>query len=143
MIRRCNLFGDLNHCFKYDIPQDKKPCSDSIVRLAMRKHCKSYGDAESLQVDPKYMSQQLENITIFHYGYVREDSNHIKKTINMQGWFHGKNSTPDQRVAQMSERYEWEKLKERELLGPIPMSHPKFSEQWAQERQKNKIPLTD
>lgn len=140
MVRRCNLFGDLNHYLKYDIPQHHKPCSDSIIRLATT-NWNAYGDAESLQVDPRYMGTD-HNIVIFHYGFVRRDSNCIDKTISMQSWFWGPNGQPDQRVVEMTTgRYEWEKMKTRDLLEKIPMSHPKFSAAWADERQKEKIPL--
>jgi len=142
IVRRCNLFGDLNHYLKYDIPQEHKPCSDAVIRLATR-NWNAYGDAESLQVDPKYMGHnELDHITIFHYGFVRRDANCIDKTISMQSWFWGPGSTPDQRVVEMTGgRYEWEKLKSRDLLAAIPMSHPKFSAAWAAERQKEKIPV--
>ena len=140
--RRCNLFGDLNLYLRYDLPQQHKPCSDAVVRLATI-NWNSYGDAESLQVDPAYTGQfELNHITIFHYGYVRRDANGIDKTISMQSWFWGPNSKPDQRVVEMTNgRYEWEKLKTRDMLAPITMSHPKFSQKWAEERQKEKIPV--
>ena len=144
VIRRCNLFGDLNHFLKYDIPQEHKPCSDAVIRLATIEH-NAYGDAESLQVDPRYLNQfELEHITIFHYGFVRRDANCIDKTISMQSWFWGPDSRPDQRVVEMtSGRYEWEKMKSRELLGKIPLDHPRFAKAWAEERQREKIPVPD
>lgn len=142
IVRRCNLFGDLNHYLKYDIPQEHKPCSDAVIRLGTI-NWPAYGDAESLQVDPAKMGQnELNHILIFHYGFVRRDANCIDKTISMQSWFWGPNSQPDRRVVEMTGgRYEWEKMKARELLDRIPMDHPKFSKAWAEERQREKIPV--
>lgn len=141
VIRRCNLFGDLDHYLKYDLPQHDKPCSDSVIRLATI-NWNAYGDAESLQVDPKYMGTD-HNIILFHYGFVRRDANNIDKTISMQSWFWGAESQPDQRVVEMAKtgtkRYEWEKMKTREMLAKIPLDHPKFSKAWAEERQKEKL----
>lgn len=144
MIRRCNLFGDLNHYLRYDLGQEHKPCSDSVVRLATIEN-PAYGDAESLQVDPRYLENLIESITIFHYGFVRRDANCLDKTISMQSWFWGPNSTPDSRVVEMAKqgtRYDWKKMKSREMLAKITMDHPKFSKEWANERQQDKIPIT-
>jgi len=144
MVRRCNLFGDLNHHLRYDIEQEHKPCSDAVVRLATIEN-PAYGDAESLQVDPRWIEDYTGKITIFHYGFVRRDANLLDKTINMQSWFWGPNSTPDSRVVDMAKkgmnRYEWELMKTREMLSPITMAHPKFAKAWAEERQQEKIPV--
>jgi hypothetical protein len=144
-MRRCNLFGDLNHYLRYDIDGCHKPCSDVVIRLATIDN-PAYGDAESLQVDPRYLGEDLiDKMTIFHYGFVRRDANSIDKVISMQSWFWGPNSTPDSRVVEMAKkgtRYEWEVMKKRELLDHIPMPHPKFSKTWADLRQNEKIPVS-
>lgn len=144
MIRRMNLWGDCNHYLKYDIPQEHKPVSDEVIRLA-KLECPAWGDAESLQVDHRYMKRKVDEIVIFHYGFVRRDANMIDKTISMQSWFWGPGSQPDHRVVEMSKkenpRFEWEVMKTRDLLDVIPMSHPIFAQKWAEERQKEKIPV--
>lgn len=144
MVRRCNLFGDLNHFLRYDIDGCHKPCSDAVIRLATIDN-PACGDAESLQVNPSFLEEEyLDKITIFHYGFVRRDANNLDRTISMQSWFWGPGSQPDQRVVEMAKkgnRYEWEVMKKRELLGPIPMSHPRFSQAWAEERQREKVPV--
>lgn len=142
-IRRCNMFGDMNHYLRYDMEQHHKPCGDIVVRLATIDN-PAHGDAESLQVDPKYSGWCLEDIIIYHYGYVRRDANHLTKTISIQSWFHGPGSTPDSRVVEMAERgtrYEWEKMKTREMLTRRTQSHPKFVKAWAEERQSEKVPI--
>lgn len=144
MVRRMNLWGDCNHYLKYDIPQEHKPVSDEVIRLATTESV-AHGDAESLQVDHRFMGRKVDEITIFHYGFVRRDQNMINKTLSMQSWFWGPGSQPDHRVVEMSKkenpRFEWEVMKTRDLLAPIPMPHPKFSVAWAEERQKEKIPV--
>lgn len=143
-IRRCNLFGDLNHYLRYDLDQQHKPCSDIVFRLATIEN-PAYGDAESLQVDPAFLCEDyIDKITIYHYGFVRRDANSIDKILSMQSWFWGPGSNPDQRVVEMSKRgtrYEWEIMKTREMLAHIPQPHPKFSAAWAEERQREKIPV--
>jgi len=145
MIRRCNLWGDCNHYLRYDIAQEHKPVSYEVVRLATLD-CPAFGDAEVLQCDPRYMERQVDEIIIYHYGFVRRDANMIDKTINMQSWFWGPGSQPDHRVVEMSKkenpRFEWEVMKTREMLDAIPYPHPTFSKAWAEERQREKISVS-
>ncbi|MEI8270417.1 MAG: glycosyltransferase [bacterium] len=144
LVRRMNLFGDLNHYLRYDIPHGDKPVSDSVIRLSKIQY-NAYGDAESLQTDPATCcTHLLDKILVVHYGFVRRDKNNLDKTISMQSWFWGQGSQPDHRVVEMAKngtRYEWELLKSRELLARIPMEHPKFVKQWAEERQAEKTPV--
>lgn len=143
-VRRMNLFGDLNHYLKYDIPHEHKPVSDTVVRLAKIGY-NAYGDAESLQTDPASCGNSYtDEILIMHYGFVRRDKNNLDKTISMQSWFWGEGSQPDSRVVEMAKkgtRYEWELLKSRDLLSKIYVEHPKFVKKWAEERQAEKIPV--
>lgn len=143
--RRVNLFGDLNHHLRFDLPQDRKPCSDIVIRLAHREYSAA-GDAESLGVDPKTITRHYqENIHIFHYGFVRRDQNHIDKVISMQSWFFGLGGQPDHRVVAMKDKadgvYDWTTMKENSDLGPLPKPHPVFAKAWAEERQKEKTIL--
>lgn len=143
MCRRLNLFGDLNHYLRLDLPQHEKPCSDCIIRLA-KKEFPAHGDAESLLVDGMHCSDtHIDQIVMFHYGMVRRDSNFLNKIIDMQTWWFG---DADYRVKAMKdsgkERFDWEVMKPREYLDRIPYPHPKFSERWAFERQQEKVPVT-
>lgn len=147
MVRRINLFGDLNHYLGFDIPQERKPCSDVVLRLGV-KSLNAVGDAESLQDDPKTNSQEfIDKINIFHYGMVRRDVNFIEKIISMQSWFSGESSQPDQRAVDMKAngetRFDWTRFKEKNDLRKLHMEHPRFSKNWAEERQKEKIPVEE
>lgn len=140
MVRRVNLFGDLNHCFRYDIPS--KPCSDEIIRLATIQN-KAFSDAESLRVDPQFLTRDtLDKITIFHYGFVRDDAAMLRKCRNMQSWFNGTDSQIDPRFEGMSDVFDWRKFWPVDFLMKIPMEHPVFSRDYAQQRQRKKnIPV--
>src|SRR5581483_6845058 len=101
-----------------------------IIRLATLE-ANAVGDAESLGVDPAFLSDlYLDRITIFHYGYVRQDMKHIAKTLSMQSWFWGEGSVPDQRVQEMATKgdgvYDWRTMKKPEMFDRLTTSHPKF-----------------
>lgn len=80
LIQRINLWGDPYH--QLDVPQERKPCSTAIVRLAKTVY-RSYGDAESLAV-PLADSYFYNGIRMWHYGFVRKKEVMKDKIINMQ-----------------------------------------------------------
>lgn len=141
MVRRYNLIGDVNHCLRLDCAQERKPCSDAIIRLARRGY-HAYSDAESLQVNPCSFDAvgQLENITIYHYGLVRDDAKLIEKVIDMQCWFSGPGGTPDHRIVAMrySRHFAWEELFSRDEIMRVPFGTPAAATRWAADRQKEK-----
>lgn len=147
MVRRYNLFGDLDHCFRVDIAQDKKPCGDTIIRLAKRRFI-AYDDSESLQVLAETIddSEHLDKIAIIHYGMVRRDANLISKVHSMQGWFYGPGGPEDQRISGMrdsgSKRFAWEEFCSKSDLMPLPTSHPSVAREWVNERRKEKPSIT-
>jgi glycosyltransferase involved in cell wall biosynthesis len=145
MCRRLNLFGDLDHCLDINLPQEHKPCSDAVLRLATID-ATAHGDAESLQADPAFCNcEKVNDIVIFHYGLARRDKNHLNKIISMQSWFFGEGGQPDHRVVEMKKKgddyFDWRTMKTRDMLVPLPLKHPKFSKQWAAERQSEKLPI--
>jgi len=133
-VRRLNLFGDVDHHIRFDL--DQKPCSDQPIRLAMR-HVQAMGDAESLDWG-HYNGSHINDILIYHYGYVRHDKMNIDKAVDMQGWFNGANSSVDGRILEMQKTGIWEpyKLMDESKVTPIPKPHPMFSKAWADERRK-------
>lgn len=77
---RINLWGSPKT--QLNVPHERKPCSTEIVRLT--KTCyRAYDDAESIAapVDSKY----LEQIKIWHMGFVRSRKVHPAKIREMQG----------------------------------------------------------
>lgn len=80
LVQRINLWQDPYH--QLDVPQERKPCSTDIVRLAKTMY-RSYSDAESLGV-PFADSYFYNGIRIYHMGFVRKREVMKDKIINMQ-----------------------------------------------------------
>jgi hypothetical protein len=79
--KRVNLWGrDCYHALK--VEESRQPCSTQVVRLAKTNY-RSYDDGENLGVD-KLSTDYLNEITIFHYGFVRDRKIMKQKVINMQ-----------------------------------------------------------
>lgn len=136
-VRRFNLFGDVDHHIRLDLPQ--KPCSDRPNRLG-RKGVQAAGDGESFAYDG-INTNHIDQVVIFHYGYVRKSEQNLNKAIDMQSWFWGPDSAKniDKRLLALRDSGEgWnaEKIMPRSALAPNPISHPIFSKAWADERRK-------
>jgi beta-1,4-mannosyl-glycoprotein beta-1,4-N-acetylglucosaminyltransferase len=126
--RRLNLFVTPDTFVRLD--SNKKPCGDVVCRLA-KTHFQALLDAESLAVDGGLDRSHIDKIVIFHYGFVRNGSKLIAKGLDMQSWFFGKNSTPDQRIVQMHQDgdvFRPEVYFSESDLSPIPIPHPMFSQ---------------
>lgn len=78
LINRINLWKDCNH--ELNVPQDRKPCSTEIIRLAKSKY-RAYDDAESILAPALHI---IDNAYIVHYGFVRKKEVMKDKIINMQ-----------------------------------------------------------
>ncbi len=64
-----------------NVPHERKPCSTQIIRLT--KTCyRSIGDAES--IDAQCVMDYVNDIDIWHYGFVRKKEVMKSKVINMQ-----------------------------------------------------------
>jgi hypothetical protein len=125
--RRLNLFRSPDLFVRLD--SKKKPCGDVVCRLAKTKFG-VVGDAESIGVEDGRSGEHIDQIVIFHYGYVREGAKHIAKAIDMQSWFFGPHSQPDQRIVKMRDEgnvFHPEVYFSPEDVSPIPIPHPKFS----------------
>jgi len=96
-VRRINLYGDLDHYIRFD--SKLKPCSDEPVRIG-RQGVPACGDAESL-IEINGDHRTIQDVTLYHYGYVRHGEALLDKAIDMQSWFFGPRSVVDQRVVKM------------------------------------------
>lgn len=142
-VRRFNLWGDLNHCLKIDMPQHRKPCNDAPIRLGLLA-ARAMGDAESIEGLGSCCHNFTDDLPIIHYGMVRRDSNFLKKGISMQSWFFGPDGQPDARLVDMAAThgtFDWARIIEKEFLMKLPITHAKFAQQWAAERQAEKTPV--
>lgn len=79
LCKRINLWH--SPYLQLDVPQDRKPCSTEVIRLAKRG-CKSYDDGENLSAQAN--GNYIDRIRIFHYGFVRKKEVMKAKIINMQ-----------------------------------------------------------
>ena len=133
-VRRFNLFGTVDQHIRLDLPH--KPCSDCPVRLGT-KGTVAKGDGESLEWTNTDRSH-IDQVLIYHYGYVREDRKNITKAVDMQRWFFNDPTKVDGRLLEMQKTGVWEpyKLIAQTGLTPIPTPHPKFSSAWAAKRRK-------
>lgn len=80
MISRINLWG--SPYYQLDVTQDRLPCSNEVIRLAKTSY-RSIGDAESLNV-PEVSMYFINDIRMYHMGFVRDRERMIDKSINMQ-----------------------------------------------------------
>jgi hypothetical protein len=125
--RRLNLFRSPDVHIRLD--SKKKPCGDVVYRLG-RTSLPVFGDAESINIPDGRNDDHINEIIIFHYGYVREGAKHIAKAIDMQSWFHGPYSQPDQRIVRMRDEgniFRPEVFFSPDDVSPIPIPHPRFS----------------
>lgn len=128
LCKRINLWGDCNHFL--DVPQERKPCSDVVLRLAKSKYW-SAGDAESLET-PECSPKYIDNIRILHYGFVRKKEVMKSKIINMQqGVFGMENYDPKLDSMQVFDSTAWF---QGEDLKPLTEPHPKFMKEWVKTR---------
>lgn len=80
MCTRINLWH--SPYLQLDVPQERKPCSTSIIRLT-RTCYRSVDDAENIEV-PLCETYFESGIHIWHYGFVRKKEVMKAKIINMQ-----------------------------------------------------------
>jgi glycosyltransferase involved in cell wall biosynthesis len=80
MVSRINLWK--SPYFQLVVPQNRKPCSTEIVRLAKTEY-RSYDDAESLAV-PNVSIKFIHDIVIYHMGFVRDRKIMKDKAIHIQ-----------------------------------------------------------
>jgi len=138
--RRLNLFVSPDMYIKLNLKGKGKPCGDTVCRLAKTDHL-VFGDGESI-AHPDVNALYTDRIIIFHYGYVREGAAHIAKAIDMQSWFFGPGSQPDQRIVKMRDEgnvFHPEVYFTAEDLDPIPIPHPTYSTDLAARLRAGKV----
>lgn len=88
MTPRLNLWGDSKRVLTCE--QSKMPCSANVIRLTKSSQ-RSIGDGESQQAVCKWL---IDEIKIFHTGFVRDKYIMIGKVKNMQSVVFGMGSDP-------------------------------------------------
>jgi len=128
LISRINLWKDPYH--RLDVPQERKPCSTEIIRLAKTQY-RSYGDAESLAV-PYVNDKFLKEIVMYHNGFVRKREVMKAKVENMQkNVFEMENADAKLYLSETFNPYLWFSDDDLKLIDePLP----KLMQSWAAER---------
>lgn len=125
--RRINLWG--SPFTRLRVTPDRLPVSEIILRLAKTKY-RSAGDAESLEAD-SCVTDFIEQIRIYHMGFVRDKKVHPKKIHDIQ-----KNvflMDPDKKLEGMEVFDPW-KWFDRSDVVPIGESLPILIHEWAVDR---------
>ena len=124
---RINLWGSPHT--QLNVEHHRKPCSTEILRLA--KTCyRAYDDAESLAApcDSKYVDQ----IKIWHMGFIRKREIHPSKIREMQGNIF--KCGVDSKLEGMDEFDPWRWFDKSDVI-PIEGELPPLIQQWAKERE--------
>lgn len=124
LIHRLNLW---NTPYQYlTCPLERQPCSTAVIRLAKTKY-RCVGDGESLDV----FAAPLLDVKCFHLGFVRKRDVMKAKVINIQ-----ENIFQTPHDSRLDEDPEFNPMRyfSKDDLSPIPMSLPKYVEEWAKER---------
>jgi hypothetical protein len=123
---RLNLWKDCNHML--NVPQERKPCSTQVIRLA--KHgAFSFDDAENLCTPAT--ADFLNDIVIWHYGFVRKKDIMKQKVIHMQKQIFGMDH--DKKL-DGSPQFDWSQWFSDEDLIPVPGEHPALMREWISNR---------
>jgi hypothetical protein len=128
MCSRINLWE--SPFLKLNVPQDRKPCSTEVIRLA-KTNFRSVDDAENLGVGEVDMSF-IPDIRIYHFGFVRKREVMKSKITHMQVDIFGM-SEADNKL-KLSETFNPRLWFGPEDLVPIDEPLPKIMKQWALER---------
>lgn len=128
LVRRHNLWRDPLH--RLNVPQERKPCSTEVIRLARRGHY-CVGDAESLAVNNVHTYGDINNMEIFHMGFVRDKKKHLEKIRHMQDEVFL--IEHDKRIDGMEtfNSYAW--FDDNDIV-PIGKPLPRFIQQWSRDR---------
>lgn len=128
-VLRINLWGSSKT--QLNVPHERSPVGTNICRIAKVGY-KSIDDAESIEC-PGAIMNFMENIRIYHAGFVRDKRVHVEKIRHMQQDVF--EIDPDKKLEGMKEFDSTAWFTEKDLV-PIKDELPKFVKLWAEERDK-------
>lgn len=127
MCTRINLWGDPFH--ELNVPLNRMPCSPQVIRLTKTGY-KSYDDGESIAAPASF--QFVNDIRIYHMGFVRRREVMKDKIINMQtGVFEMADYDEKLKGMDVFDPYAWFSPED---LKPISEPLPALIQNWALER---------
>lgn len=127
MCTRLNLWRDPYSML--NVEGSRNPCSPQVIRLAKRKY-RCVDDAESIAAPVSF--DFVNDILIYHMGFVRKREVMKSKIINMQTKVFG--MTDYDKRLDAHEHFEAMDYFEPHELIPIPKPLPKYIQKWAAER---------
>ena len=128
LVKRLNLWGDCN--MMLNVSHDRKPCSTEILRLAKSTY-RAYGDAESIGGNGNDTDLFVNDIVIWHYGFVRKKEVMKAKIIHIQEEVFGVNH--DTKL-DGTDIFEWDRWFSASDLIPVPEEHPHLMKEWIKTR---------
>lgn len=123
MCSRINLWG--SPYYKLNVEHARMPCSKEIIRLAKTQY-RSWGDGES--IDAQCVMNFVNDIEIWHYGFVRKKEVMKSKIINMQCAVFGMENY-DQKLNEC-EVFNSKLWFDGDDLAIIDSPHPKIIKEW-------------
>lgn len=127
MCSRINLWQ--SPYLQLNVPQERKPCSSQIIRLAKSEY-RSWGDGESL--DAQCIYHFVNDIQIWHYGFVRSRKVMVNKIVNMQRNVFEIDVDPKLKNMEIFDPEAW--FDKKTDLRPIDCPHPKIMTEWIKTR---------
>jgi hypothetical protein len=129
MITRWNLWGSAYK--RLNVPLNRMPCSPQVIRLA-RVGYLSVDDGENIQV-PEVNFDFVNDIELFHFGFVRDARVMKNKIIHMQtGVF--EMADYDNKL-KTQEVFDWTAWFSESDLVPVEGDLPIFAQSWAKQRE--------
>jgi len=125
-----------------NVSNERKPVSTHVIRLAKTKY-RCVGDAESLGLMPSASPDFLNDIRIYHTGFVRDKHKHLVKIKHIQEdiFLFGE---ADKRIHDCVDGFDcWKFGFSPADVEPIQEKLPKFIQQWASEREVDPFKSSD
>jgi hypothetical protein len=128
--RRLNLWK--TPLLMLEVEQNRKPVSTEVVRIC-RSTSRSYDDGEQCLCEYPVIYGDIDDIQLWHFGFVRDEVKHLEKIKNIQVnvflW-----GDYDEKAKNCTEFQADRWFDPKKDLVYIPRQLPKFIQQWARER---------
>lgn len=126
MCSRINLWG--SPATVLNVPQNRMPCSPHVIRLT-KKGYKCYDDGENLGCQASFSF--INDIVIWHYGFVRRKEVMKDKIINMQRNVFEMGHDPKLDGMEIFDSTKWF---DGDDLAPVTRPHPRIMQKWILDR---------
>jgi glycosyltransferase involved in cell wall biosynthesis len=135
MVTRVNLWGSVYK--QLDVPLDRMPCSPQVIRIAKLGY-QSVDDGENIAA-PNVNMNFVNDIKLYHFGFVRDKNVMKKKIIHIQEQVFQMDH--DKKLDNM-DVFDWRGWFSESDLRPIEEKLPVFAQGWAKQREDINNSLT-